>query len=181
MGEGAGPGLALARKMPEGVVYLQEAQRTANNTQKEKVMRKTFRFSRGWIIGLALVVAGLMGAQGFAQDARTADTSTVSLQAPELVVQYDRVELVALVKNSQGQPVDGMPVEFRVPSDWENTTTLSPQQTLTQHGEAHTTFASGMTGVIPVTARVGTATQTADIAVTGSGSSTARKDSNGMK
>src|SRR5436190_1557399 len=51
MGEGAGPGPALARKMPEGVVYLKEAQRIANNTQKEKVMRKTFRFSRGWIIG----------------------------------------------------------------------------------------------------------------------------------
>jgi len=121
------------------------------------------------MVGLALALVVFMGAPGLVPDARAAQFN-MSLQAPNEVLQYQSAELVAVVKDSQGQPVNGMPVEFRVAPGWENNVTLSPQSITTQNGEARIVFQSDMTGVVDMTARAGDTTATTHITVSGAGS-----------
>ena len=133
-------------------------------------MTARFRLSGLWLGGLALVLAGLIGVLGFGQDVRAAGNYNVSLQAPNLVKQFENVELIAVVKDSQGQPVNGVPVTFQVAPEWQSTTKLAPNQVTTYNGLASATFEGGMPGVVTVAAQVGDTTQTTHITVTGSGS-----------
>ena len=133
-------------------------------------MTARFRLSGLWLGGLALVLAGLIGVLGFGQDVRAAGNYNVSLQAPNLVKQFENVELIAVVKDSQGQPVNGVPVTFQVAPEWQSTTKLAPNQVTTYNGLASATFEGGMPGVVTVAAQVGDTTKTMHITVTGSGS-----------
>ena|SRR5215831_20068580 len=133
-------------------------------------MTAQLRFSGLWLGGLALVLVGLVGVLGFGHDVRAASNYTMSLQAPDLVRQFENVELVAVIKDSQGQPVNGIPVMFQVPPTWQTTTRLVPNQAMTHGGIARATFEAGLPGVVTVVAQAGDTTKTMHITVTGSGS-----------
>jgi len=138
-------------------------------------MTKQPRLPGVWLGGLALVLVGLLGVLGFAQDARAAGDYSLSLRAPDLIQQYDNIELKAVVTDSQGQPVNGVPVTFQVAPDWQQNASVVPNQTMTQDGTASTSFRANMPGVVMVTAQAGNTTETAHITVTGSGSSISGK------
>jgi hypothetical protein len=138
--------------------------------RKEKDMITHLRPSSSRIGWLALVLVGLFGVLGFAHNARAAGDYSVSLQTPDLVKQFENVELMAVVKDSQGQPVNGIPVTFQVAPEWQKDTTLVPNQTLTREGTASTVFQADMPGVVRVTVQVGNTTETTHITVTGYGS-----------
>jgi len=133
-------------------------------------MRKHLRLSGIWLGGLALVLVGLLGVPSFAQNARAAGDYSVTLRAPDQVKQFENVELTAVVKDSQGQPVNGIPVRFQVAPDWQKNARLVPNQSMTNDGTASTFFDADMPGVVMVTAQVGNTTETKHITVTGSGS-----------
>jgi hypothetical protein len=117
-----------------------------------------------------LVLVGLIGVLGFAPNAGATGDYSVSLQTPDLVRQFETAELTAVVKDSQGQPVHGIPVTFQVTPEWQNNTRLRPAQVLTQDGTASSVFAADMPGVVLVTVQVGNTTETTHITVTGTGS-----------
>jgi hypothetical protein len=104
------------------------------------------------------------------QDVRAAGDYSVTLRAPSEVQQFENTELTALVKDSQGQPVNGVPVTFQVTPDWQKNARLIPNQVMTRDGTASTFFDADMPGVVMVTAQVGNTTETARITVSGSGS-----------
>ncbi len=133
-------------------------------------MSTHLRPSRRWLGGLALVLVGLLSVLGWASTARAADDYSVSLQTPDLIRQFEDVELTAVVKDSQGQPVNGIPVTFQVAPDWQQDTTLVPIRTLTHDGIANTVFQADMPGVVRVTVQAGNTSQTTHITVTGAGS-----------
>ena len=133
-------------------------------------MSTHLRPSRRWLGGLALVLVGLLSVLGWASTARAADDYSVSLQTPDLIRQFEDVELTAVVKDSQGQPVNGIPVTFQVAPDWQQDTTLVPIRTLTHDGTANTVFQADMPGVVRVTVQAGNTSQTTHITVTGAGS-----------
>jgi hypothetical protein len=62
--------------------------------------------------------------------------------------------LTVKVQNAQGQPVDGVPVIFSLPSDWTAYASLTPQRVNTQNGEAEAVFQATTTGAVKVTAQV---------------------------
>ena len=132
-------------------------------------MTKQQRLSGGWIVGLALALVVFLGALGFVQDAQAAQYN-MSLRAPDEVLQYQNAELIATVTDSQGHPVNGIPVEFRAAPGWENNVTLAPQSITTQNGEARTVFRSDMTGMVNMTAQAGDATAMTHVTVSGTGS-----------
>jgi hypothetical protein len=107
---------------------------------------------------------------GFAHNARAAGDYSVSLQTPDLIRQFEDVELTAVVKDSQGQPVNGIPVTFQVAPDWQNNTRLIPAQVMTHDGTASAVFEADMPGVVLVTVQVGNTTETTHITVTSTGS-----------
>jgi hypothetical protein len=144
------------------VTLLQRVQR-----RKEKEMTKQRRYTSAWMVGLALVLVALMGAPGFGQSAKY----HLALEAPMDATQNATLSLVAIVRDSQGQPVNAVPVEFSVPAEWQPNITFSPQRPVTQpNGQASTVFVSNMTGEVRVTARAGDSAMVAIIAVTGAGS-----------
>ena len=81
-------------------------------------MSTDLRPSRRWLGGLALVLVGLLSVLGWASTAWAVDVYSVSLQTPDLIRQFEDVELTAVVKDSQGQPVNGIPVTFQVAPGW---------------------------------------------------------------
>ncbi len=133
-------------------------------------MTKQHRLSRLWLGGLALVLVGFLGVLGFVQDVRAAGDYSLTLRAPSEVQQYENTELTAVVKDSQGQPVNGVPVTFQVTPDWQKNARLIPNQVMTSDGTASTFFDADMPGVVMVTAQVGNTTETARITISGSGS-----------
>ena len=133
-------------------------------------MSTHLRSSRRWLGGLTLALVGLLSVLGWASTARAADDYSVSLQTPDLIRQFEDVELTAVVKDSQGQPVNGIPVTFQVAPDWQHDTTLVPSQALTRDGKASTVFQAAVPGVVQVTVQAGNSTQTTHITVTGAGS-----------
>jgi len=163
-------------------------------------MRKQPHCAGVWGIGLALVLVGFLGTSGFAQGIATTDTRikqemrsqepartthearaqgvrmadgyNVTLRTPDTVFQHQTVELEAVVRNNQGQRVDGIPVTFRVTPEWQENAHLVPEQVMTQNnGIAHAWFKSGMPGRVMVTAQVGNTTDTDTIFVDAQGSS----------
>ena len=128
--------------------------------------------SRAFVRRASAIRSGC-GASGLAEipcTARAADDYSVSLQTPDLIRQFEDVELTAVVKDSQGQPVNGIPVTFQVAPDWQQDTTLVPIRTLTHDGIANTVFQADMPGVVRVTVQAGNTSQTTHITVTGAGS-----------
>jgi Bacterial Ig-like domain (group 1) len=76
---------------------------------------------------------------------------------PSMLMSTERptfAELLVQVRNAQGQPVDGVPVEFHVEPEWTNSVTLEPPRTTTQGGVAQVIFRARSTGVARVMARV---------------------------
>ena len=74
-------------------------------------------------------------------------------------------ELVVRVRDTQGQPVDGIAVVFSVEPDWTQDATFTPAEALTRNGEARTNFQATATGVVHVMARVENITPRAAITV----------------
>src|SRR5438105_2376751 len=132
-------------------------------------MTKQLRLSGLWLGGLALVLVVLLGASGFAQARATGDYN-IKLRAPDEVKQFENTDLTVVVKDSQGQPVSGVPVTFQVPADWQQNARVVPNQVMTIDGTARTFFDANMPGVVMVTAQVGNTTETARITVTSQGS-----------
>ena len=127
--------------------------------------------SGGWIVGLVLALVALLGAPSFAQTAKTAGVYRLSMEAPYQVTQFAPAEIVVTVKDSQGQPVNGVPVEFQIEPGWEKNITLSAQRPVTEkNGEARSTFKADMSGIVHITAHVGDTATTAHIAVSCCGS-----------
>ena len=133
-------------------------------------MSTHLRPSRRWLSVLALVLLGLIGGLSWTSPALAAGDYSVSLLAPDLSIQFEDVKLTAEVKDSQGQPVNGVPVTFQVPPHCKQDTTLEPIQTLTHDGTASTAFQADMPGIVTVTVQAGNTTQTAHITVSGNGS-----------
>jgi hypothetical protein len=69
------------------------------------------------------------------------------------------------VQNAQGQPVNGVPVEFEVDPAWTRNASLIPQRTVTQGGTAHAVFQAQAIGVVRIVVRVEDRTQDVRIAV----------------
>ena len=61
-------------------------------------MTKQLRLSGLWLGELALVLVGLPGSSGFAQNVRAADDYSVTLRAPNEVKQFENVELTAVAR-----------------------------------------------------------------------------------
>jgi len=132
-------------------------------------MTKQLRLSGLWLGGLALVLVVLLGASGFAQAKATGDYD-IKLRAPDEVRQFENADLTVVVKDSQGQPVSGVPVTFQIPADWQKNARVVPGQVTTIDGTARASFDASMPGVVMVTAQVGNTTETARITVTSHGS-----------
>jgi len=124
----------------------------------------------GRIVGLSLALAALLVIPGFAQETQTPGPYHVSLQTPDLIFQYEQVEITATVTDSQGRPVNGVPVVFSVESDWRANAKVLPRRIMTQDGVANTFFRSNMPGEVTVTAQAGGAYDANDITITGAGS-----------
>ncbi len=120
-------------------------------------------FSRLLVFGLALGLVGLVGQTSMAQESETYD---MSFQAPNSIGSHEDPELVVHVKNSHGQPVNGVPVVFQVDPAWQGAASIFPERVLTHNGVAHARLRVDLIGVVGVTARVGTLTKKASIAVT---------------
>ena len=66
----------------------------------------------------------------------------------------DFAQVVVRVQNAQGQPVNGVPVEFQVESAWAQHASLTPPRAITQGGEALSVFRAKTTGAVRVMVRV---------------------------
>ena len=130
-------------------------------------MTKPRRYTSEWMVGLALALVVLIRAPGFGQTSQY----HLALEAPMNATQNEALNLVAIVQDRQGQPVNAVTVVFSVPSDWQNNITFTPQRPVTQNnGQASTMFKSNMTGEVRVTAKAGDSAMMAIIAVSGAGS-----------
>ena len=135
-------------------------------------MSKQRFFSGAWMVGLALTLAVFLGAPGLGQIVMAADGNHLALEAPSEVRQNETVELIAVVRDSQGRPVKGVSVGFRAESGWEkNIMFAPPRPTTLENGEARTMLTANMTGIVHITAQAGDKAMTVALTVAGSGSS----------
>jgi hypothetical protein len=74
-------------------------------------------------------------------------------------------EVVVRVRDAQGQPVDGLAVQFFVESSWMPYVSLTPAEASTRNGAAQAVFEGKTTGVVPIMARVDNVTLGAAITV----------------
>jgi hypothetical protein len=74
-------------------------------------------------------------------------------------------EVVVRVRDAQGQPVDGLAVQFSVEPSWTPYASFTPPQALTRQGEARAVFTARTTGVVPIMAHVDTVILRAAITV----------------
>lgn len=58
------------------------------------------------------------------------------------------------VQNAQGQPVEGVPVEFQVEPSWVEHASLTPQRAVTHDGSAQALFTPRTIGAVRITTRV---------------------------
>ena len=70
-------------------------------------------------------------------------------------------ELVVRVRDTQGQPVDGVPVDFDLDPSWLPYASITPQRALTRDGKARAIVEPRTTGLVQVMVRVDDATQNA--------------------
>jgi len=93
------------------------------------------------------------------------------LEAPMTGTQNKEFMLVAEVRDSAGQPVNGVPVEFSVEPEWQKNVTFTPQRPMTaDNGDAVTLVVPNMTGIVHITARAGDRAMTTRVTVSGAGS-----------
>jgi uncharacterized OB-fold protein len=118
-----------------------------------------------------VTVAVLAEAPSGAPPAMAAGVSRLVLEAPTTGTQNKEFVIVAEVRDSAGQPVNGVPVAFSVEADWQKNISFTPQRPVTENnGEAHTLVLPNMTGIVHITAQAGDRAMTARITVSGAGS-----------
>jgi hypothetical protein len=88
-----------------------------------------------------------------------------TLIAPSIVFYGEATEIIARVYDTQGNPVDGVAVEFQVDPKWATEAAVTPSRTVTHKGTAHTGFRADRVGTVRITAQVEHMTQTASISV----------------
>ena len=88
-----------------------------------------------------------------------------SFDTPFSVLRNESAELVVHVQDAQGNPIDGIPVEFQVEPAWAQSASVSPSRVITTGGRARTVFRVGLIGVLHVIARVDNTIQEKAIAV----------------
>ena len=137
---------------------------------------KINRFLTISLLGLALMVGGMACAPTFIGPTAPSGYQ-FSLQAypsqiwlpNQLYFSHQRfptrATLTVEVQNAQGQPVDGVPVVFSLPSDWSSHASITPQRVITRNGKAQAVFRATTTGAVKVAARVENKTQEVFIAI----------------
>jgi len=75
-------------------------------------------------------------------------------------------ELTVRVQDAQGQPVDGVPVEFQMTPAGERIGSVSSPRAMTNSGTARVVFQAQSAGRVPVRVRVENTTQEAVVTVT---------------
>jgi hypothetical protein len=88
-----------------------------------------------------------------------------SFDIPFSVLRNERAELVVHVQDAQGNPIDGIPVEFQVEPAWVQSASVFPSRVVTTGGRARTIFRVSLIGVVHVIARVDNTTQEKAIAI----------------
>jgi hypothetical protein len=88
-----------------------------------------------------------------------------SFDIPLSVLRNESAELIVRVQDAQGNPVDGIPVEFQVEPAWEQSASVFPSRVITTGGRARAVFQVGLIGVVHVIARVDNTAQEKAIAV----------------
>lgn len=151
---------------------------------------KINRFLTISLLGLALMGGGMACAPTFIGPTAPSGYQ-FSLQAypsqiwlPNQLYTYrqrfpSRATLTVEVQTAQGQPVDGVPVVFSLPSDWSPHASITPQRAITRNGKAQAVFQATTTGAVKVTAHVENKTQEAFIAISNP-SETKREEAMGL-
>ena len=119
-----------------------------------------------------VTVAVLSEAPSGAPPAMAAGVSHLVLEAPTIGTQHKEFVIVAEVRDSAGQPVNGVPVEFSVEEpDWQKNVRFTPQRSMTENnGEALSLVVPNITGIVHITARAGDRAMTTRITVSSAGS-----------
>ena len=118
-----------------------------------------------------VTVAVLSEAPSAAPPAMAGGVSRLVLEAPTTSTQNKEFMIVAEVRDSGGQPVNGVPVEFSVEPEWQKNVSFTPQRPVTEdNGDAVTLVVPNMTGIVHITARAGDKEMTTRVTVTGAGS-----------
>jgi hypothetical protein len=73
--------------------------------------------------------------------------------------------VVVRVRDAQGQPVEGLPVEFSAEPSWTQNVSFTPAEARTRHGEARTIFEANTTGVVHIMARIDNVTRRARMTI----------------
>jgi hypothetical protein len=107
---------------------------------------------------------------GYFFSLRVSDTQLfLTLQGSSFEHLPRQAEVIAQVQNAQGQPVDGVPVEFAVAG--MQIAAVTPARMLTHSGQAYAVLTPSTTGTARVVARVEGMQQEVRIAVTSGPSS----------
>ncbi len=88
-----------------------------------------------------------------------------SFDAPLWILWNDSAELVVHVQDAQGNPVDGIPVEFQVEPAWAQSASVFPSRVITTGGRARAVFQVGLIGVVHIIACVDNTTQEKAMAI----------------
>jgi hypothetical protein len=88
-----------------------------------------------------------------------------TLITPPTVFYGETTEIIVQVYDAQGNPVDGVAVEFHVEPQWASEAAVAPARTVTHKGAAYTGFRADIIGTVGITAQVEHMTQTATISV----------------
>ena len=116
------------------------------------------------LLGLVLVCSSLACAPQFVGPTTTG--YFLALNVPtSFIFLGDGAELIASVRNAQGQPVDNLPVTFQVEPAWAQSASVSLPVAYTRQGTARALFQARTTGVVRVTVRVDNTTQETRITV----------------
>jgi uncharacterized OB-fold protein len=124
-----------------------------------------------WITDVTMAV--LAEAPSGAPAAMAGGVAHLVLEAPMIGTQNREFAIVAEVRDSAGQPVNGVPVEFSVEEpEWQKNISFTPKRSMTESGgEAPSLVVANMTGIVHITARAGGQAMTTRITFSGAGSS----------
>jgi hypothetical protein len=96
-----------------------------------------------------------------------------TLVAPSQVFRGTAEDVIVRVQDAQGNPVDGVPVEFRVEPKWAADASLTPR-VLTRGGIARSIFQADIIGLVQITAQVEQTALTTTIVVISRGTPSAQ-------
>lgn len=108
-----------------------------------------------------------LSAQGYQLELATAP-STIWLTPPDSTEPNNYLgfgEIVAQVRDNQGNSIDGVPVRFEVAADWADAASLRPQRVVTHDGSARAIIIPNTSGVVRVTVQIDDITQEAEFVV----------------